>query len=111
MTFYHLDYKTVYGKIPWNSLLMWYSCYRHYNISFFIYYFFFYDTVNSHLFEKINIHVARKSCIYNYHVHDFKYYLGSYSYSPKTFPLNLKYDMPAFYANYHGWNHWRNSKL
>lgn len=46
MTFYYLDYKTVYGKIPWNSLLMWYSCYRHYNISFFIYYLFFiYDTV------------------------------------------------------------------
>lgn len=47
MTFYHLDYKTVYGKIPWNSLLMWYSCYRHYNISFFLYYLFFYDTVNT----------------------------------------------------------------
>lgn len=44
MTFYHLDYKTVYGKIPWNSLLMWYSCYRHYNISFFIYYLFFFMT-------------------------------------------------------------------
>lgn len=66
MTFYHLDYKTVYGKIPWDSLLMWYSCYRHYNISLFhLLLIFFYDTVNT----------ARKSCIYNYHEHDFKYYI------------------------------------